>query len=189
MEILKATDIETEFYGAPWIGFFATRLGWTEFSHDKELSKYWRHVGLNYTSVIGKRHAWCAMIEEAAMRSIGLKGSGSARAASYRAWGEPALDYWFGCPISIQHPSKSNHITNFLYWVDKKRKIAACIGGNQGNAISIAKYNLSGNKNGHDEVMGGPRWPKYWPRGKVIEPERALLLVKNAKVVEGGSTT
>lgn len=143
----------------PWVKWFQDRLGWTEFDHDKELSKGWHWTHLNYTSVIGADRAWCAMSLCTALEENGFLSSGSAAASSYSKFGE-RCDFKPGAILAIRHTTGKHHVTLFLSWKDEKAMIANCLGGNQSNKICIASYNLSGNKAGHDEMMsGGPRWP------------------------------
>lgn len=148
----------------PWIARLESRLGWTERSHDKEISKGWPLTGLNYKTVIGKKYAWCGLAQADAMNFAGIKPvRHSAGARNWSAFGEPC-DFICGAIISMKHAKGGNHVTCFLYWVDEKRRLAACGGGNQGDAYKISVYNLSGNKAGHDEVVGGPRWPTGYPK-------------------------
>lgn len=142
----------------PWMKFMLDRLGWTEFDHDKELSQYWKLSGLNYTTIIGSDHAWCMMIGNAALVNTGFKGTGEADAASGARLGISS-DYKYGAAIPIRHASGAHHFTFFHHWVDESKKLAACLGGNQGNLICIEVFNLSGNSQGHDECVSGPRWP------------------------------
>lgn len=142
----------------PWMDFMIARDGWTEFDHDKELSQYWHFSGLDYTTVIGAEHAWCIMIGNAAYETNGYKGSGRADAASGVHIGTDC-GFIYGAGLPIRHKDGSHHWSFFDHWVDEGARIAALRGGNQGNAINVSHYNLSGNAKGHDEVVGKPRWP------------------------------
>lgn len=159
MSIFKKGTMELENIDkTPWMTWLKQREGWTEFDHDKELSAYWKYSGLDYTTVIGASHAWCALTINAALHDTGYKGNNRANASSFRTYGTPC-GWVFGAIISIRHKDGSNHVTTFHHWADEKNKIAACLGGNQSQAIRISTYNLSGNENGHDEVLTTPRWP------------------------------
>lgn len=147
---------------APWVFEALPMLGWTEHDHDKELTKLcWPATddckGLK--TVIGAVNAWCSGFWCGVMERLGLKHTRSGSAASWRTFGVPC-GYVFGAFLPLRHVSGGNHITVFLWWIDKEKMIAACIGANQLDAVSIAAYNLSGNSNGHDEVIPTPRWPK-----------------------------
>lgn len=153
----------------PWIEFGLKRLGWTEFDHDEELSKFWPMVGLpQFKTVIGTTHAWCGKEAAEWLYSCGLTfPKGAAGAANWEGYGE-SCDYICGAVLPIRHAGGGRHVTFFLYWIDRENKIAACLGGNQSNGVRISVINISGNKNKHDEVMTGPRWPKGYPRTEFI---------------------
>lgn len=141
-----------------WVEWFRSKIGWTEFDHDIELSKGWKYTGLNYDTVIGSARAWCAMSLCTALEESGLKSSKSAAARSFSTWGQPC-SFQFGAILPIRHAHGNHHVTIFLGWKDEEKKLCFCLGGNQGNSINISVYNLSGNKNGHDELITSPRWP------------------------------
>lgn len=142
----------------PWVDWFKARDGWTEFDHDKELSKGWKYCGLDYTTVQGSDHAWCAMALNTALIENGYKGTGSAAAASFAKYGVPC-GFVRGAIIPILHAGGGHHVTTFDHWVDETQRLAALRGANQSNAVRVSVYNLSGNSHGHDEVMNSPRWP------------------------------
>lgn len=151
---------------APWIFKGISMLGWTEFDHDKELAKFcWPATddckGLK--SVIGSDNAWCSGWVCGCLEAVGIKGSRSGSASSYREWGEKC-GFIFGSIVSIRHTGGGNHVGFFLWWIDEKKKTAALLSGNSGNAVTIGTYNLSGNAAGCDEVVTSPRWPKGLPR-------------------------
>ncbi len=179
VEVELPTELGTKPF---WVEHLESRLGWTEFSHDKEIAKDWWMSGLkSYKSVIGKRNAWCGLACEIALRSGGLKGpSGSAGARNWSGFGEEC-DSICGAFAPIRHAGGGRHIGVFLYWIDEKKRIAAILGGNQSNAYRITATNLSGNKNGHDEIVGGFRWPKGFPK-------TGYVYKKRGKVDGAGST-
>lgn len=177
----------TEDFGAPWIFANLDLLGRTE--TDPELNaRYvpeWKLEGLpGYTTLAGNSHAWCSVRENADKRKVGVKGTNSAGAASWSEW-EKKCPYWFGATLDIKHAGGGRHVNDFLYWIDEANKIAACLGGNQGNKFSIASFNLSGNAHGHDEVVAGPRWSTACPDGRLVS--RAEVLAKHPHLVVGAS--
>lgn len=147
---------------APWVFEAIKMLGWSEYTHDKQLTALcWPHTddcrGLK--SVIGRSNAWCSGFWCGVMQKLGLPHTRSGSASSWRSYGEQC-GYIFGAYLPCRHVTMNNHVTVFLWWEDENKKIAACLGANQSDKVSIALYNLSGNKAGFEEVVGGPRWPK-----------------------------
>lgn len=132
----------------------------------------WKKEGLDYKD-LGDGHPWCSVKDNADKRKVGVKGTDHAGAASHRKWGRQC-PYWFGATLGLNHASGGDHVTTFLYWIDEKKKLAACYGGNQQNRLCVAVYNLSGNAFGHDEVIGGPRWSKDIPDGFFVSKEEVL---------------
>lgn len=147
--------------GTPWMEWMKAREGWNETKNDKELGLLWKHTtytaGQKAKTVRGKAFAWCAMTVNAALFESGYKGNRSAAAKSFDNYGTPC-EMKFGAIIAMRHPKGGRHVTFFHHWVDERKKIAACLGGNQGDALKISNYNFSGNQAGHDQVMGC-RWP------------------------------
>lgn len=177
--------VSGDFFGAPWIGSFIHLLGRSETDSqlNAELVPEWKNLGLpGFKTLAGNDHAWCALFGNASYRKQGIKGSGSAAAAKVRNWGAEC-PYWFGASLGINHASGGDHETFFLYWVDQAKKLAACYGGNQSNKLSVAQYNLSGNKAGHDEVINGPRFPTGW-KGQSVA--MADVLAKYPQLKVGG---
>lgn len=148
-----------------WVAHLESRIGWTEQSHDKEIAADWPLVGLpQFKTVIGSSHAWCGLACATALHSGGLPyPKGAAGAANWEGFGDPC-DFICGAFLPLRHAGGGRHITVFLYWADQSKKLAACLGGNQGDAYKISTYNLSGNASGHDQVMSGPRWPTGYPK-------------------------
>lgn len=157
---IKQTGDTPVVFMQSWIEQAMTMLGWTEFDHDKELSVYWKWTNVPYyKTVIGTNYAWCALFVGACLELAGIKGSRDAGADSYIDWGKPC-DFWFGAICPIRHASGGHHVTFFLYWIDESKRIGAFLGGNQGNAVNVSIYNVSGNASGNDEIVNGkPRWP------------------------------
>ncbi len=146
--------------GTPWMDWMNKYTGNTENdpTFDKFMSQFWKLCGLNYTTIKGVAHAWCALTVEAAFNSCGIKGSNRADAVSYEHWGFPC-GWIYGAVIPMRHVGGSHHVTFFVKWIDETNKIAQCLGGNQGDSLKLSNFNLSGNSKGHDECVSGPRWP------------------------------
>lgn len=136
--------------------FLTARMGWTEFTHNKQLSVGWQYTVLKYfNSVIGRSNAWCMMI---LCYGLGSKGwqhpnSGLARALQ---------------PFATKHKRWINHKTmgipknalvqknsggqNHVFQAAEAISAADCNragatipgrGGNQNNAINVTVYPIS----------------------------------------------
>lgn len=99
---------------------------------------------------------WCACCANAALIKTGYIGTKRADAISFKKCGDPT-DIKYGAIIVIEHPDGNHHVTFFDHWVDESRKLMACRGGNQSNALKVSTFNVSGGK--HDKVIA-VRWPK-----------------------------
>lgn len=183
---VAASPFAKDSYEGKLIAWGAPKIGWTEFSHDAFWSQYWKISGLpSYKTVIGTKHAWCQLAVNAGLQAGGYKGTGRADAISTKSWGKQADDWWFMSPIHIQHPGGGNHATFFLWWVDKSKGLAACMGGNQGNSWNITVYRIA---EGYEKCPGGPRWAKDCPPGRVITEAQGRAIFKNAGYALAGST-
>ncbi len=143
----------------PWRDWFLARKGWTEFNHDKELSKGWPIVGLaQFHTVIGKAHAWCGMSLATALHEDGFAiPHGAAGAANWDHYGTPIAWKTEGIPqgaiVRIRHKDGGAHVTT----ADRDHKpgedILDALGGNQGDSIKVSRFDVSGNAHGHDEIV------------------------------------
>lgn len=182
--------LDDAFIRAPWLRYLAPLIGLSEsmFKLNDILAPHWHQVGLpQFKDLKGSVHAWCSLAADWAMFKAGIKGTGNAMALSWRTWGK-SCPYWFGSVLGIRHASGGGHVTFFLYWVDESKKLAACLGGNQGDEVNVTVYNLSGNAKGHDEVVNGPRWPNGFPDGVILSPDAAKVLIAQVPK-QSGSTT
>lgn len=182
--------LDDAFIRAPWLRYLAPLIGLSEsmFKLNDILAQHWHQVGLpQFKDLKGSVHAWCSLAADWAMFKAGIKGTGNAMALSWRTWGK-SCPYWFGSVLGIRHASGGGHVTFFLYWFDESKKLAACLGGNQGDEVNVTVYNLSGNAKGHDEVVNGPRWPNGFPDGVILSQDAAKVLIAQVPK-QSGSTT
>lgn len=177
----KPVIIAGDKFGAPWVFANIDLLGRHE--TDPELNaRYvpeWKLEGLpGYKTLAGNARAWCSVRENADKRKVGIKGTNSAGARSWSAWGKKC-PFWFGATLDIQHPGGGRHVGDFLYWINEKLRIAACLGGNQGNRFSVASVSLA---SGHDKLVTGPRWSNDVPDGRLVSMAEVLALYPYLKV-------
>lgn len=143
----------------PWRTWLLSRKGWTEFDHDKELSKGWPLVGLpQYTTVIGTSHAWCGMVLATALHAFGYKiPHGAAGAANWIRSGTPIEWKRIGIPraanVVIRHKDGHYHVTTADRDHTPGETVLEALGGNQNNSVNVTNFNVSGNAHGHDEIV------------------------------------
>lgn len=152
-------------HSIPWYDWFVQRKGWNEKNdaNDKELSKGWKIVGLNYTNIDGASHAWCGMSLATALHNNGYKiPHGAAGAAHWDGYG--TLIDWKkdgipkGAIVRIEHAKGGAHVTTAYRDHKPGEDILDALGGNQGDSIKVSRFDVSGNKHGHDEI----KWV-CWP--------------------------
>lgn len=101
--------------------------------------------------------AWCAAFVGAMLVRSGIKGTGKLNARSYLDWGDKLTTPRVGAITVFRRGNSSwqGHVAFFL------RDLGATVevlGGNQGNAVSIARYAKA-------DVLGY-RWPAEAPRAE-----------------------
>lgn len=136
----------------PWMEFMSAKLGWTEFDHDKELSKYWKYTNVpEYRTVIGAEHAWCAMLVCGALEETGYKSTRDAGADSFMYYGEKLSTPKRGavCVIKTGNTDSGYHVTFFDHFDDSGDLV--CLGGNQGDSVCYRTYSKS--------KLAACRWP------------------------------
>lgn len=140
-----------------WLKQFAGKSE-NDSAFSKFMSQFWKLCKLNYTTIAGNSYAWCAESMNAALDQTGYKGTGSAAASSFTDFGT-SCGWVQGAILPIRHANGGRHVTTFDGWEDQSKMLAYCFGGNQSDHMQRSLYNLSGNAQGHDEVISGPRWP------------------------------
>lgn len=85
--------------------------------------------------------AWCAIFINMMLKQAGIKGTGKANARSFLKWGRKVstphkgdiVVFWRSSPNSWK-----GHVG--IYWGEAGDGYIWCLGGNQRNRVSIAKY-------------------------------------------------
>lgn len=114
---------------------------------------------------------WCAIFVNAMLEAVGIKGSRSGMARSFSSWGRwvPADAIPLGAIVvlSSNRGPASGHV-GFAVGISSTH--VWLLGGNQGDAVSIAPFQRS-------RIVA-----VRWPAG---EPDGSVLSTKIAKVVGG----
>lgn len=107
---------------------------------------YYRDAGFG-----GVKHdsvPWCAAFLGAMLKREGWKPSGSLMARSYLTYGKKILNPRRGC-IAVLRRGKPpmGHVNFFVEWADIWQRSFWGLGGNQRNAVTIARFSM-------DNVLG-----------------------------------
>jgi len=121
--------------------------------HEPRILALWRKLGL---PIRDDETPWCAGFVGAMLEDAGIRSTRSAAARSYQSWGgqlaQPArgaiVVFWRGSPTSW-----SGHV-GFVVGRDARNRLMV-VGGNQGNAVSIAPFDTG-------RVLSY-RWPTALP--------------------------
>lgn len=150
-EIAKAPkQPQPELIAAPWLDLAHEHIGvkeWAELgSNNPQVIEYYREAGVPQQN---DEVPWCAAFVGAILRRAGYEGTRSLMARSYLKWGRTLKQPVRGCVVVLTRgAAPSGHVAFVDTWTPT---VLRCIGGNQGNAVSIANYPRS-------QVLGF-RWP------------------------------
>lgn len=102
---------------------------------------------------------WCAAFVGAMLKRAGLKGTGALTARSYLTWGKPLKKPVPGA-IMIFRRGNSEWQGHVAFYVDEDETHYHVLGGNQRDAVNIAKYPKSG--------LLGIRWPSTFATSRRV---------------------
>ncbi|MCK5606612.1 TIGR02594 family protein [Candidatus Pacearchaeota archaeon] len=82
---------------------------------------------------------WCSSYANFVVIKCGVEGTKSAMARSFETWGDPLAKPIPGCVVVLKRgpDTTKGHVNFYLY---ETKKYIYCIGGNQGDAVSIARF-------------------------------------------------
>ena len=88
--------------------------------------------------------AWCSAFANWCMEQAGIKGTDSAWARSWLNWGrEPESENeWPGCVCILERGPSSGHVGFLNNWSTEEGWVEL-LAGNQGDAVSIARFPMS----------------------------------------------
>lgn len=126
----------------PWFTLLETYLGTKEVLPDGSVNPIITYF-FTFTSYRTKLNkAWCAATQCCMLRKTGYKDPNSAAAMGFIKYGTPC-EYKKGALIVMEHPDGGHHVTQFSHWIDEKKKLAMCLGGNQSNMVKFSQYNFN----------------------------------------------
>jgi len=141
--------------------------------HNPEILKYSKESGIS--GIESDEVPWCSIFVNWVAKKAGVQYSGKANARSWLNVGmkvsspEPGdlVVFWRGNPESWE-----GHVGFFLGYSSDKSRIY-CLGGNQGNRVSISGYRT-------DTVLS---FQRLAPTTKIIIPEPTLKFGSNGEAV------
>jgi uncharacterized protein (TIGR02594 family) len=104
----------------------------------KTLIEFLKKGGVNMDP---ETSAWCAAFVNASLMQSGVKGSGSQLAKSFEKWGNPTKTPQKGDVVVLKFGNGRQHVGFFdSFNPDGSVNV---LGGNQGNSVSIKRYNIN----------------------------------------------
>jgi uncharacterized protein (TIGR02594 family) len=106
------------------------------------IMEYERHTDRGYTG--SDEEAWCAKFANFVTDTAGFPGTHHANARSFLAWGVPLSAPILGCIVVMKRGDSETqgHVT-FCDHPDISNGVIRCLGGNQGDAVSVARFPVS----------------------------------------------
>lgn len=110
------------------------------------IMEYEKHTDRGYTG--SDEEAWCAKFANFVTDTAGFKGTNHANARSFLNWGVELEEPILGCVVVLKRgDSETQGHVCFCDHPDISNGIIRCIGGNQGDSVSIARFPV-------DKVLG-----------------------------------
>lgn len=136
----------------PWFVSMYADIGTHEIAgkrHNPKVVAYFRDAG--FPSIKDDETAWCAAAVNAHLERSGHAGSKSLAARSFEKWGKEVPPR-VGCIVPLWRGDPKGWQGHVGLYVGETKQHVLLLGGNQGDAVSIAKYPKS-------RVLGY-RWPR-----------------------------
>lgn len=113
----------------------------------QRIMEYEKHTNRGYTG--SDEEAWCSKFANFVVDTAGFTGTHSAAARSWLGWGVPIVVPVKGCIVVFDrhdaHNPNAAHVT-FCDHPDISNGIIRCLGGNQGDAVKVARFDITRNK-------------------------------------------
>ena len=126
----------------PWISIAKGELGIKE---NTSKSEHNPRVIEYHSTTTGKfqddETPWCSSFVNWVITQAGLKGTNSARAASWKDWGQKLDKPAYGCIGVIVRANGTGHVTFIVGKLDNKKLVG--LGGNQANSVKYSEYSTN----------------------------------------------
>lgn len=142
----------------PWVTHAEGFVGLKEIvgsRHEPKIVSFFAEAG--HPNVRDDETAWCAAFANAMLKRAGIEGTGLLTARSFLNWGEALAKPRPGCIVVFKRGTSAwqGHVA---FYVSETATHIRVLGGNQGNAVSIANYPKA-------DLLG-----YRWPAGYVLAP-------------------
>lgn len=124
----------------PWLKEAFALEGLSEIvggKHERKILEFFAEAGHGW--VKDDETAWCAAFAHAMLGRAGVEGTGSLAARSYLEWGRPAAKPRRG-DVAVFKRGRSAWQGHVAFYLGETASHVLVIGGNQGNAVSVARY-------------------------------------------------
>lgn len=133
----------------PWLAYALGELGESEIVGEKDNPRIVEYHKATTLVADDENVPWCAAFVSWCLEQSGIKSKHSARARDYLDFGEIIKEPRIGCVVVLTR-NGGGHVG--FYWGKAGDGKINLLGGNQGDAVTIAAYN--------EERVIGYRWPK-----------------------------
>ncbi len=135
-----------------WLTVASRELGQREVigrGDNPRILEYLKNTGLN-RSQLADETSWCAAFVGWCLEQAGIRSTRRANARSYLDWGKALPEPTPGCVVVFSRGNNpaQGHVA---FWLGRVGAFAIVLGGNQGNAVSVAPYDVA--------RVVGYRWP------------------------------
>lgn len=103
--------------------------------------------------------AWCSAFANWSLKTAGIKGTNSAWALNWKDWGKNLQVPQLGAITVLTRKSDTTNGGHVGFLVEETATAVTLLGGNQGNAVSIASFPKNGKKGSYHYKLVGMRWP------------------------------
>lgn len=131
--------------------------------HNSTILKWWRMIKSPWLKTDDSDSPWCAGFVGGCLEEVGIVSSRSARARSYESWGTGLPGPVYGCVVTFWRGKPTGRSGHVAFVVGQTPDgYLMCLGGNQGDAVSTAKFSKS--------RVTSYRWPEGEPPTKIGLP-------------------
>lgn len=124
-----------------WLKLARADLGVKEIAgaqHNPAVLAYFARAG--FPQIDDDETAWCAAFANAKLEDAGYAGSKSLAARSFLSWGKKVTKPYPGCIVVFWRVSPRSWQGHVAFYVGETADKIRVLGGNQGNAVTVAEY-------------------------------------------------